>query len=208
MVGRRPIGRSSSGSSPYCVNCKSQPWRCRPTAISPTPVQMSSQRCRSRSSGARGGEPEEAGGGAEGGEAVVYLHWWQCLRGARLRRPRTGTSCRRERKCDREARPPPGSITLGSDLSTVKLHQRPHDGEAEANAANGPCGHSFRLTEPLEDVGQEVSFDPTPSVRHDHVRLGPTQPDADVHAATLGRELDRVRHEIREHLVQTQPESP
>src|SRR6185295_7077134 len=81
---------------------------------------------------------------------------FRSLRGAPLLRRRTSTSGRRERKCDREARAPPGSGTLGSDLSTVKLHERPHDGEAEANAANGPCGCALRLTEPLEDVGQEV----------------------------------------------------
>ncbi len=47
------------------------------------------------------------------------------------------------------------SIALGMDVSTMQLDERPHDRQAEADAAVGPRARGVRLAETVEDVGEE-----------------------------------------------------
>ena len=75
--------------------------------------------------GLAGRELQEAEGGVKTLRALrlrAFLLGHVSVRQVLLRPPRS-TNRRRERQCEREARAPSGSITLRSDLPTVKLYQ-------------------------------------------------------------------------------------
>ncbi len=70
----------------------------------------------------------------------------------------------RKWQADFERRASIRSCALGADRSTVKLDEVSDDREAEA--AMSPRTAGVGLLEPLEDMRQELWFDPDPGVRH------------------------------------------
>src|SRR5439155_9136798 len=79
----------------------------------------------------------------------------------------------------------------------------PHDGEPEAEAAVRAVRARVRLAEAVEDVGQELGADAPPAVAHleAHAVAGALDAEDDL-AAGVG-ELDRVREEVGEDLLET-----
>jgi len=73
----------------------------------------------------------------------------------------------------RELEEAEGGAERGESSVVGGLHRR-----GRGNAANGPCGRALRLTEAFEDVGQEVSFDPTPSTSRGGLGWAPAGPIA------------------------------
>ena len=84
----------------------------------------------------------------------------------------------------------------------MQLDQVAHDAEAEPEAAVRPRAGAVCLPEPLEDVRQELCADPLARIAHGEldVRLG--APEVDVDAPAFGRELDGIRQEVPDHLLE------
>ena len=77
----------------------------------------------------------------------------------------------------------------------------PGDGKSKTQSGVGSSRDSFGLAEALENVWQEIARDTYSCVRDANldVNVGASGGDAD--AATVGSELDRVRQEIPNHLL-------
>ena len=58
------------------------------------------------------------------------------------------------------------------------------------------------LPEALEDVRQQLGRDPPAGVGDAQLDVRPAPREPHVHAATLGRELDRVREQVPRHLLE------
>ena len=76
------------------------------------------------------------------------------------------------------------------------------DRQAEAEAAVAARGAAVGLTEPIEDVRQELGRDAGAGVAHRDFDVVAVGRRADVHVALLRRELDGVGDHARQHLVQ------
>src|SRR5581483_1171986 len=107
-----------------------------------------------------------------------------------------------EREADDEGRPLPHARALGGDRPAVQLRQVSRNRQAEAEAALFARDRAVGLAEALEDVRQEVPADALPGVadRDLDVRVDPRE--RDLHAAPFGRELDRVREQVPDDLLQ------
>ena len=66
-----------------------------------------------------------------------------------------------------------------------------------------PCRAGGRLPESLEDVRQEFRADPLAGITHNDFDLGIDPPEQRLRATALRRELDGVREEIPNDLLQT-----
>src|SRR2546423_6622159 len=75
------------------------------------------------------------------------------------------------------------------------------DGEPNPQPAVGARRRAVRLAEAFEDERQELRADPPAVIADGHLDIGldPLKPDFD--APALGRELDRVREQIPDHLL-------
>ena len=83
----------------------------------------------------------------------------------------------------------------------MKLHELPRDRQAQAQPAVLPRGRSVRLTECVEDVGEEASVDPLAGVDDlDAESMVPRE--ADGRRAVSSAELDRVRNQVPHDLLQ------
>src|SRR5207237_9880045 len=114
----------------------------------------------------------------------------------------------RNRQAHREggALPLPGA--LGTYRSAVQLDQLTHDGKPEAEAAVRARGGAVGLSEALEDGGEEVGANAPARVAHDDLGPPVRQPDPDFDATALGRELDGVREQVPDHLLQAATVAP
>ena len=84
----------------------------------------------------------------------------------------------------------------------VHLDDVANDGQAESEAAGLSCRARLGLAETLEHVLQEVGMDAHARVAHDNLDMRVHAFEANLHAAMLGRELHRIRHEIPDDLLQ------
>ena len=107
-----------------------------------------------------------------------------------------------EREAHHDGGAPPFAGAQRGDVSPVQLDEMTHDGEPQAEPAAGPLRRRVRLPEALEHVGQEPRRDALPAVAHAHlhVRVHAAQVHLDVAAAR--RELDGVREQVPDHLLE------
>src|SRR3989442_60960 len=78
----------------------------------------------------------------------------------------------------------------------------PNDGQPQAEATELACARIIGLAEAFEDMRQELGVDPYAGVADCDlgVRINPFEPD--LYLPPLGCELDRVRQEIPDHLLE------
>src|SRR5215831_2557122 len=74
----------------------------------------------------------------------------------------------------------------------MTLYQVPDNGQTKSKTAMRPCRRDVGLPEALEDIRQEVLTDPLAGIGHDNLnaRINPSR--ADLYAAALWSELDRI----------------
>ena len=98
--------------------------------------------------------------------------------------------------------PRSGPALNASTRAAMQFDDVADDGEAESEAAAAPCGGRVGLAEAFEDVRQERRVDAAAGIADPHLdrRIAPL--DRDLHPPTLGRELDRVREQIGDDLLQ------
>src|SRR5438128_3708762 len=120
---------------------------------------------------------------------------------ARHARSRLRALAHRER--DDEDRAPVLARALRAHGAAVKLDDVLHQREAEPEAAVRARARAVALAERLEDVRNELRRDPDARVGDDDLdaRLGARETHA--HAAARRRELDRVREQVPDDLLQT-----
>jgi hypothetical protein len=88
-----------------------------------------------------------------------------------------------------------------ADGAAVELDEPFGDREAQPEPALLPARASIRLTERLEDVGQEFGIDAVARVAHgDHETLAPFERDR--HLAFRRREFDRIGEQVPDDLLQ------
>src|SRR5208337_5385078 len=77
------------------------------------------------------------------------------------------------------------------------------DGQAESQATVHPRCAGIILAKALENVGKKLGRDTLAGVSHDdlHVRIDALQHD--IHPSALGAELDGVREQVPDDLLQT-----
>ena len=119
----------------------------------------------------------------------------------------TATRLARGRRCGSctvNAAPLPVPPLLDRHLPAVHLDEVLDDRQAEPEAAVRPREALVGLAEALEDVGQELGRRcPTPvSATVTSDRAEPTRSMPDAYAAAGRRELDGVREQVPEHLLQ------
>ena len=89
------------------------------------------------------------------------------------------------------------------DRAAVQLDEVPHDREPEAEPAVHARGRAVGLPEALEDVRQELGRDALAGVARPTISTCEfTRRERDLHAAALRRELDRVRQQVPDDLLQ------
>src|SRR6185295_15083333 len=91
---------------------------------------------------------------------------------------------------------------LSPHRAAVRFHETLDDRKAEAEAAVAPRGELIHLPERIEDDREELVRNTLPGVGHRQGHPASGSPQADADAAALWRELDRVREQVREHLLQ------
>jgi hypothetical protein len=84
----------------------------------------------------------------------------------------------------------------------MKLHEAAPDGEPEPDPALAAAGRGAALPEALEEVGDELGIQSRAVVLHGEldVRVHAQQPD--LHPPALGGELDGVREEVPDDLLE------
>src|SRR5215831_8341183 len=84
----------------------------------------------------------------------------------------------------------------------MTLYQVPDNGQTKSKTAMRPCRRDVGLPEALEYIRQEVLTDPLAGIGHDNLnaRINPSR--ADLHAAALWSELDRIGEQVPDHLLQ------
>src|SRR5438093_1432400 len=96
----------------------------------------------------------------------------------------------------------PGMPTSLTSRSAVQLDDVADDGQPESEAAVEPGRTAVGLLEPLEDVGQEGRADALPGVAHRDLDVGVDPFQHDLHAPALRRELDGVREQVPDDLLE------
>ena len=88
------------------------------------------------------------------------------------------------------------------DPAAMRFDEMAADRQPEAEPAVRPRERAVGLAEALEEVGQELRRDAFPGVADADLdlRVDALQPHLD--AAAAGRELDRVRQQVPDHLLQ------
>src|SRR5262249_26957842 len=125
-----------------------------------------------------------------------------CDHGGAWRRERRPVRSFGYRKRDAEACATADAVALRADFTSVEGDEVLHDGEAQPEPTVATRGRTVRLTEPLEEVGQELRCNTLTAVFHDHARGA--LPSLDRHRDVSSRlgELDGVSEKIRHHLLQ------
>ena len=103
---------------------------------------------------------------------------------------------------DGECRAAPLTFAPHAHGTAVQLDEMAHDREAEAEAAILTRARALRLAEAIEDVRQELHTDAGARVRNDDARLAWPRLEGHVDAAARRRELDRVRQEVPDDLLE------
>src|SRR6185312_17285219 len=98
--------------------------------------------------------------------------------------------------------PAPLALALGADRAAVLLGEELDEGEAEPEAAVLAREGGVRLAEPIEDVGEEARGDAPAGVADHDLDAGAVAAAARLHASPLRRELDRVRQEVGDDLLE------
>src|ERR1700749_1712586 len=103
---------------------------------------------------------------------------------------------------DGESRALSYALAFGPHRAAVQFDQLANDGEAETHASVNPVGAGVGLAKAVEDVRQEFGIDAHPGILHLYLyaRAGASQPDR--YLPVRVRELDGVRDEIPDHLLQ------
>jgi len=107
-----------------------------------------------------------------------------------------------ERQVHHEAGPAP-LCTADADSTTVRHHNFLGDGQPETRSVLMPTGAC--LVSPIkavEDMWKGAGRNTSACVRDRDLDLTPVFHGSDGHAATARRELQRVVHEVTEHLCQ------
>src|SRR5207247_2379650 len=94
------------------------------------------------------------------------------------------------------------TLALRAHGTTVQLDEMAHDREAEAEAAVATRARALRLAKAIEDVRQELRTDAGARVRHDDACLARPGFEHHVDATARWRELDRVRQEVPDDLLE------
>ena len=105
-------------------------------------------------------------------------------------------------KVDRKGRPLVFSETLHADASAVEFDDVACDGEAEAHAAMPADAAAVRLSKAIKDIRKESVFDSLSAVLHAKLRMKAGAMQTYPYIPAAGSELDRVAHEVPDHLLQ------
>src|ERR1044072_7275371 len=104
---------------------------------------------------------------------------------------------------DREGRTLSLAFGFGTHAPAVQLDEVADDGEPEPEAAVDARRGLVALAEAVEEVRYKRRSYPGARVLHGDARVRALAPDVCAHLAADGRELDGVREEIPEDLLQT-----
>jgi hypothetical protein len=85
----------------------------------------------------------------------------------------------------------------------MDLNQMANNGQTETKAAMRTGRRAVGLPEALEYVRQKVVTDPLPGIDYDNLDARIDPPRANLDAASLGSELDRVGEQVPDHLLQS-----
>src|SRR5439155_4173541 len=107
-----------------------------------------------------------------------------------------------ERQGDGEGRSATGPGARRAHPAAVQVDQVPDDREPEAEAAMGAGASALRLSEAIEDVGQEFRTDPHPRVLDGDLGVAVGALETDFDTTLPRRELDRVRQQVPYDLLQ------
>jgi hypothetical protein len=107
-----------------------------------------------------------------------------------------------ERQRDGERRPLPFAVRMRRDAPAVHLDELARDREADAETACPASRAAVGLAEALEDVRQKTGDDPASRVGDAQYDLGIRSRQGDLDASVGGRELDRVREQVGDDLLQ------
>src|SRR6266851_3857595 len=109
---------------------------------------------------------------------------------------------RRERQRDSKDAAASDAGAFGGDRAAVKFNQIAHDSETQPEAAIGALGAGIGLPKPFENVRKKLRKNALASVPYNNleVRINPLHEHLDL--AATGRELDRIRKQIPDDLLQ------
>src|SRR5262245_50494004 len=106
------------------------------------------------------------------------------------------------RQVDGEGRALAFPWALHHHTAAVKFDQMFDKRKAEPQTSETPRDRGVALFEPVEDVRQQVRADALTGIPHDYLRAGAAAPESDPYPPPVGRELDGVRHQIPDDLLQ------
>jgi hypothetical protein len=92
--------------------------------------------------------------------------------------------------------------TLRDDSAAVRVHHLSHEREPQTKSDRRPPRRVLALLEAIEHEREEPWCDALACVRHPHRQLPVLLRDPDADSAAARRELDRVREQIPEDLLQ------
>jgi len=107
-----------------------------------------------------------------------------------------------QREAYAEGRAAPFARALDGHRPAVQFYQAADDGEADAEPAVLARAGAVGLTEVLEDVRQKVGTDPRAVIGDDDLGLLARALERDFDPTAFGRELDGVRQQVPDHLLQ------
>ena len=84
----------------------------------------------------------------------------------------------------------------------MQFHDLADDREPETQAALTRRRSPVSLAKPFEHVGQELGADPLPRVDNVHFDARTGRFDRHTDSSAFGREFDRVRQQVPDHLLQ------
>ena len=84
----------------------------------------------------------------------------------------------------------------------MRFHEVLHDGQAQSEAALNPGRRTVRLTERLEDRRQKVRRNPFAGIGDLQFDIRIDLPQPEMERAAARRELDGVRQQVRNHLLE------
>src|SRR5881296_2445452 len=83
------------------------------------------------------------------------------------------------------------------------VHELTGDRQPQAEATVSSRGRAVGLVKAVEDAGDHLGPDADTGVPYDELRVNVGPLHLDDHQTVLGSELDRVRDEVLDHLVET-----
>ena len=117
------------------------------------------------------------------------------------RRP-TDPNLGRPRKTHGERRAAPDALAGRVHGSSVQLDELPNDGQPETESGMAPGHRAVSLAETIEHVRQEHRIDALAGIDNLDLQIVFRGYDEEIDATALGRELDRVREQIPDHLLE------